>query len=94
MYTYRQALEEVLTGPTRMKFEREFPLLKDKQSRLKRIEEAYFEQAMKILTQITPEVGQPGFEGEPIEENVDLRRVVQQREAQKTSEKLIRKRAR
>ena len=93
MYNYRDALKEVLTGPTRVKFEKEFPLLKDKQSRLKRIEDAYFEQAMKILTQITPEVGQPGFEGEPIKENVELRRVVEQRKAQKIGEKLIRKRA-
>ena len=92
-YTFRQALEVILTGPGRWDFNKDNPLLSQKQSTLKRLEERYFEKAMDVLTKITPEVGATDFEGKPIPPDPALSQVVGERKAIKSIEKDIRRRS-
>ena len=92
-YTFRQALEVILTGPGRADFNEDNPLLAQKQSTLKRLEERYFEKAMDVLTKITPDVGEADIEGKPIAPDPALSQVVDERGKIKEIEKDIRRRS-
>jgi hypothetical protein len=92
-FTFRQALEWVLAGPATAQFHEEYPLLKDKQSALKRLETRYFEAAMKVLISIGPKVKATDIEGRPIAENPELRRAIGEREGLKAFEETTREQA-
>ena len=92
-YTFREALEVILTGPGRADFNEDNPLLAQKQSTLKRLEERYFEKAMDTLIKITPDVGEEDIEGKPIAPDPTLGQVVDERGKIKEIEKYIRRKS-
>ena len=80
VFRFRDALQLLLEpGDYNDKFNNKYPIYEDKQSAIRRLEETYYEAAFALLAEITDEAGMINFEGDPIEENVELRRVLAQK---------------
>ena len=90
VYTFRQALEMILAGPGRYAFDKENPLIADKQSAIKRLETRFFEKAMTLLQSAGPDAGMTDLEGEPIIERPQLIEAIETRESLKKVDKDLR----
>ena len=90
VYTFRQALEMILAGPGRYAFDKENPLIADKQSAIKRLETRFFEKAMTLLQSAGPAAGMTDLEGEPIIERPQLIEAIETRESLKKVDKDLR----